>query len=157
MLKYKCKMTNVCWKEKSGNSPLHLPQHFSLGHGITPSLKGATGETGCWCFTSQVWRVKISGRLSKMGKEFSMHVLPDFQHHQGGEANERAAESCQLMSPAVHCWRGAAWSTVCPCTPSSFPACGWQDAGDAQLAGNILPTQPLISWGMSNNCLRALC
>lgn len=105
----------------------------------------------------QVWRVKISGRLSKMGKEFSMHVLPDFQHHQGGEANEGAAESCQLMSPAGHCWRGAAWSTMCPCTPSSFPACGWQDAGDAQLAGNILPTQPLISWGMSNNCLRALC
>lgn len=70
-------------KQKPGKCPftsatafLSHPQHYSF-------TETGNERSRPWCCTRKVCGGKISGQLTKQGKEFSLCVLPGFQHHQG--------------------------------------------------------------------------
>lgn len=99
-------------------------QHSSHTHSITPLLKYGKRERGHWCFTNTVWWVKISGQLTETGREFSLCVLPGFQHHQG----EKPLKELLEMLPANEPYRdppstlGLAGTPCAPALPAGSPS-----------------------------------
>lgn len=94
-------MTNVCWNTKPGNGPSQLLVHsvpltpiMQLPHG-----KREKEKRGHWCFKNTVRWVRISGQLTEMEREFSLLVLPGFQHHHGEKPLKELLEMLPANEP----------------------------------------------------------
>lgn len=100
-------------------------QHSSHTHSVTPSLKQGEGERDHWCFTNTARWVKISGQLTEMEREFSLCVLPGFQHHQG---EKQPLKELLEMLPANEPYRdspvtsGLAGAPRAPALPAGSPS-----------------------------------